>query len=234
MSETDVKTEPAAVKPPDSEEFAAKLAALKADNEAVRAEARLAAEKTAELRGQLSVLTSAVNEPTVTEQAPDIVSEPEKALEYFWNKKARPILDEKDKQGAATQKEFISVKRTDDWKDYGTEVEALIAQNRISPSMLASPGAYEGLLDFVKGRHVDEIVKKKVEAELTAAKARAATSSPSVSAQTAPAPGAKSAPEPTERELFIFKKLGVDPKRAIKDSENVVDDGIRLVGEVAN
>lgn len=203
--------------------------------------AQIAAQRAelAGVSGKIDLLVSAATagqgQPPLQETPPDIVNEPEKALDYFWQKKAAPVIAANTEQAAATQKDLVSLRRKEDWDEFGPKVEQLIRERGIQKATLASPGSYEQLLDLVKAQHVEQIVKKKVEAEVAAFQAKAAMASGG--GQTgptgSPAPKKEGEANYDDRQLSILAKLGVDPKRAAEAQKNVEDRGFLLVGEVA-
>lgn len=213
----------------------------KADLEALRAEqaraSRELAEKVGQIGGQMASLGAyQPPQPFNREEEPpiDIVGDTEKALDQHFQKRAGPIIASQIQNAVTTQKELLSLKRADDWKEYGPQVEALIKENRIQDGTLSVPGTYEQLLDLVKSRHVDAIAEKKAQALFEAHKAKQATSGAPAGGATPPPGASKTDPEFTEKELFVLKKLKVDPKRAAEVSKTTEYDGIRMTGEVTH
>jgi len=205
------------------------------------AEALAAAQRTAEsvarLEGQLSILAAAATAPLPVEQKeemPDVVTDPEKAVNYLFEKKAGPLLKQQAEVGARTQKELVALKRAEDWREFGSAVEQMVRDNRIPVETLSQPGAYEKMLDMVRADHLDDIIKKRTEAALAQrAEADRAAALASVSGQAAGAPGADAGKQKfSDRQLHILAKLKVAPEDALKGLEGTTDDGIWIRGTV--
>lgn len=231
-----------AVKPDPLDELKKKLDAIAADNAAIKADVATTrtetVEKVGQLTGQLSMLAqaAAVPDPKNDVPAPDIVTDTQAALDHYFAKRAGPLLEQGNKQAADTQRELLAIKHKDEWNEYKDKVEALIATNRISTQILAQPGAYEQVLNLVKAKEIDEIVKKKVAAEVASFQAKAAGSAPNTAGQNSAPPGAprESVDEPSDQEKLYMKKLGVTPERWAKARKEGVFDGIRTVGETVH
>lgn len=217
---------------PADEALKAEIAALREENSRV---SRDLAEKVGQIAGQVSTLAAfgsqTVEKPEVEEPL-DVINDTQKALDQHFQKRAGPILAQQTANAVATQKELVSLKRNDDWKEFGGQVEDLIKQNRIDPSTLAVPGTYEQLLDLVKSKNVEAIAERRAQALFEAHKAKSATAGAPSGSASAPPGASKAEPELTDKERFILAKLKVDPKRAIEVSKNVEYDGVRLSGEV--
>jgi len=218
-------------KTPDPAIAAATAAAAKAS-----ADLTATREEMARLQGQLSVLTAAATSgnENKAEELGDIVGDTKSVLDKHFEKRAGVLLAEQAEIGAATQRDLTAVKRAEDWKEFGPEVEKMVQTNGINKSILSRPGTYEQLLDMVKAKHIDVIVAKKVadaeakaKDEATKAAAAAALSSPG---------GSKGREERREvlsfndKQKHVLSKLGVDETAAAKLHESVEDDGVWVTG----
>lgn len=226
---------------PAPDPVAERLAKLEADHAAAIKRAEDAEKAAAAAAARVDALTGHVMtsmRPTAPapepEPEPDFSMEPQKAVEYYFQKKTAPLVAEQLRREAEREKIATVTRAGEDWKEYGNAVEDLIKQNRIAPEVLAQPGSYDQLLQFVKAKDLDNIVQRKVQAEMAAKAAdqakTAATAAPSGVNRGAEG---KPAPEPTDAEMTIFRKLGVDPKKAVEASNNTTYDGVRIRGEVA-
>jgi hypothetical protein len=219
-------------------ELREQLEKVRAETESERSHLK---EKLGEFTGQLQVLSAAASEPLQppAEQPtpPDIITETDKALDFHFQKRTRPLIQQQLQREAARERELLSVKREADWKKFGPQVDQLIAQNRIPVETLSTPGAYDQLLDLVKAKNIDAIVKEKVEAEVASwreAQAKAAGAGPNA-AQASPSEKPKNPEELlSDEERRIAQKLGVDPKKYAETAAKVVFDGVRYRGEVAH
>ena len=221
-----------------------KIASLEAEKLAL--EAKIAAgsgstkeleDKFNQLSGQISLLTEAATQTVGGDTPPDIVSDPEKALDYHWQKRAKPILDASTQREALREKEMIALKRAEDWGEFKDHVEAFVAKNKVSVETLATPGAYAQILDLVKSQHVEEIVKKKVAkqvADFQTEAARVATEASGGGMKASADKGGKNEPDMTDEEKEMASKLGVDPKKWIETAKGTTFDGIRTRGPVVH
>lgn len=217
----------------ENAELKAKIDALEAEKRTAQASFGATDSRVAALEGQISLLVNALQAPTGAEDQPgDIVADTKGVLDAFWKQRAAPLIDASTRQAATTNKELLALKRADDWKEFGPRVEMLIKEKGISDSTLAQAGSLESLLDLVKSKHTDEIVKRKVEAEVAAFQAKAAmASAPAQSAAAGPT-GTEGEVKFSDRQTTILGKLGVDPKRAAEVMKNTTTDGFRIMGEV--
>lgn len=196
------------------------------------------AEKLGMLTGQLTVLHEAAKadfaaSQTKREEPVDIVAEPEKALEHFWQKRAAPIVQQQAELGAQTQRQLVSIQHGEDWKEFSKDVDALIQKGGLTAQTLAVPGTYERLLALAKADKIDSIVEKKVAMKLEAEKAKNATSGAGVSGQASPKPGESTEGKPYEAsqdELRVMAKLGVAKERWAKEAEGAIYQGAIVKG----
>lgn len=229
---------------PSVEDRIAKMEAEKADlTEQVKAAtdaATAATNRAAELTGQLqafgAVAAAPAPAPTAAEDPPDLINEPDKALDHYWNKRTGPIIAAQLDREVSREKRMVEVKRPDDWKKYGKFVDELVLTNKIPRETLASPGSYEQLLNLVMSQHIDEIVEERIKdkGSESAADAGKTAGAALPGGSKASEPKAKNEPEFTEQELSILGKLDVDPKAASEASKNVTYDGHARRGEVVH
>ena len=201
------------------------LEAAKAATEA----AKQASEQVQFLKGQLSVLTAAAagdQTPPAAEEAPDLLSDTEKSLDYHVRKRTQGLVVEQLSREARREAEMLALKQPDDWKEYGAGVKEMIQANKISDEVLAQPGAYEQLLNMVKAKNIDQIVEKKIAQQ----KAAAALSSPSGTkgAITDEAKAAKM----SDAERRVAMKMGVSEDDWMAQTKNVHVEGPWIIGEV--
>jgi len=74
-----------------------------------------------------------------------------------------PILhDHLDVQAKMNRQAFID-RNKDDWDDYGKEVDAFMSP--MSMSTKAKPGSWEEGLNYIKAKHIEQIVEKRMKAK---------------------------------------------------------------------
>jgi hypothetical protein len=235
MSEIEQKTDVKTAEPDKIADLTKQIEALRSEKTADSGRARELESKINLLTGQLSVLAAAANEPAQAEPAPDPVSEPEKAFEYHFQRRTKPIIDQALAREVAREKEMIALKHPNDWKEFGAEVEQLAAS--VSKEVLAQPGSYEQLLTLVKGKHADEIASKRAAEEVAkfqADAAKAAAGSPESRSVAVAAAGGTKPEEIPEEARLIAKKLGISEKDWSEMSAATTFDGIRYRGEVVH
>lgn len=239
MGEVDVKTEGGKQTEPEktpeaSPDLKTAFDDLKAAGEKAADENKELAKQVHTLTGQLSVLSSAAQAdqgtPEPPKEAPDFAVDPEAALEHHYQQRTQPLIAQQLQRESKREEEVIALKHPDDWKEYNGRIKELIQQNRITVETLAQPGTYENLLKFVKAQDVDNIVTKRVEAEVAKVQedaAKAATGGMPVAAASVDKP---TAPSFSDDQKHVFSKLGVSEKDAAEDTKNVTFDGHRLTG----
>jgi len=79
-----------------------------------------------------------------------------------------PILhDHLDVQAKMNRQAFIE-RNKEDWEDFGKEVDAFMTP--MSMSTKAKPGSWEEGLNYIKGKHIDKLVERKLKAKEDAEK----------------------------------------------------------------
>jgi hypothetical protein len=189
----------------------------------------------ARLQGQLGVLAAAATSEKPEDDQIDIVGNTKAELDKHFEKRAGALLAEQAETNAATQKKLVALERSDDWKEFGPAVDAMILKNGIPASMLSKPGTYEKLLDMVRAENLEKIVTKRIEQarekEKTAADEAtraAALASPTGTGGSTPTSSAKF----NEKQKHIFAKLGLTEEQVAETLKNTEDDGIWVRGRV--
>jgi hypothetical protein len=181
-------------------------------------------------QGQLAAMSKPATETAEEPLSSEVVlNDPQKALDDHWTKRAKPFIDASFDREAKRERSLLEVKRSEDVKKFGKEVDQIAS--RMSPEVLAQPGTYEGLLDLIKSKHTDEIVKEQVAAEVAKYQAEAARSA--TASTPSPAPPNQPKAEDIKFEdgqMHVLKKLGIDPKRAADITKDTSYDGVLITG----
>lgn len=181
-------------------------------------------------QGQLAAIGQPSADPAEEPLSSEtVLNDPQKALDDHWNKRAKPFVDASYDREAKRERSLLEVKRAADVAKFGKEVDQIAS--RMRPEVLAQPGTYEGLMDLVKSKHTEEIVKEQVAAEVAkfqaeAAKSAAASTPPQ---NTATAPKAEDI-KFDDAQLRVLTKLGIDPKRAAEITKETSFDGVLITG----
>lgn len=229
-------TEPAAVETTPEQKATAELQAkidqlnqlLTTQKAAADARAADTERQLAFLQGQLTAAgkVETVEEPLSSET---VLNDPQKVLDDHWNKRAKPFIDASFDREAKRERSLLEVKRAADVAKFGAEVDKIAAS--MNPQVLAQPGTYDGLLDLIKSRHTDEIVKEQVQAEVAKFQAEAARAAASSTPAQAPVSQPKAEDVKfDENQSRILAKLGIDPKRAAEITKDTSYDGVLISG----
>lgn len=191
-----------------------------------------------QLTGQLTLISEAAKEVSHTpEEAPDLLNDTDKALDFHFRKRTQPIIDANNARAAIQEKEMSKLRHQKDWTEFGGAVEDFVAKNGIPASTLATPGAYDGILKLVKAEKIDEIVKKQVAEQVAAfqeSAAKAATASSPAGLKASADQADKREPEMTEAEQAMAVKLGVSKEKWTKAGKDTTYDGLRVRGTVVH
>jgi phage I-like protein len=111
---------------------------------------------------------AAAADATPDELIQEFKENPVGLLDRHFAARMGPILhDHLDTQAKMNREASIS-RNADDWKEFGAEVDAFMAP--MSPSTRAKPGSWDEGLRYIKAKHLDEIVEKKMKAKVEAEK----------------------------------------------------------------
>jgi hypothetical protein len=181
-------------------------------------------------QGQLASLSKPVESPEdVRLDSETVLNDPQKALDDHWNKRAKPFVDASYDREAKRERSLLEIKRAKDVEKFGKEVDQIAS--KMSPEVLAQPGTYEGLLDLIKSKHTDELVKEQVAAEVARFQAEAAKTAAASTAAPAPASPAKAEDiKFDDAQVAVMRKMGVDPKRAAEFTKDTAFDGVLITG----
>lgn len=114
------------------------------------------------------------NQPAqeVQASASDLIEEfkenPVGLLDRHFAARMGPVLHEHlDTQAKIIRQAFID-RNKDDWEDFGKEIDAFMQP--MSMSTKAKPGSWEEGLNYIRGKHIDKLVEKKMKAKEAADK----------------------------------------------------------------
>lgn len=92
------------------------------------------------------------------------LSNPDAYLDHQVNKKLAPLVQSVVASGRETGRQLAKQKYKDDFDKWGAEIEQFV--DSTSPQMQLNPGVYDIARNFVRGQHVDEIIKERTESGL--------------------------------------------------------------------
>jgi len=87
----------------------------------------------------------------------------QRALEYNWQVRAQPYLDQLAAQVAGTGRQVASIQYADEFRRWGPEIDALVAG---AAPQQRTPALYEQAVKLVKSNHIDEIAAERAQAKL--------------------------------------------------------------------